>query len=387
MLDINKKTEVSPLKIILWRWWRGLDQHLLIAIAILVFFSLILVTTSSPAVAMRIGVREDFFSTRHIIYISLSLAALVFTSSQNIENIKKIGIAIFVANIFFLVLVKFGGYEVKGAKRWINLFGFSLQPSEFIKPSFSIITAFIITSLHNRNTAFLISSSIYLVIATLLLMQPDLGMAVTLSGIWGIQLFVAGLPILFVGIAIFFLSVSLLIAYKIFPHVAERIDAFLDPEAHENYQVVQSLRAFRDGGLFGKGPGEGTVKHHIPDSHADFIFAVAGEEFGTMVCIFITSVFAFIVIKSIYSLMSKKSEFPVLAASGIIAQLAIQSLINIGVTINLLPTKGMTLPFISYGGSSTIAVGFAIGMLLALLRTEISYKPYNILSKEKYDHD
>ncbi len=383
-MNIKKDTdkiEANFLQIILWKWWRGIDRQLLIAIGILMFFSLLLVTTASSSVASRIGVPENFFSSRHIVYTLLSIGCIILFSTLSAGYIKKIGIILFAINVVLLFLVKAYGYEIKGAKRWVSLIGFSIQPSEFIKPCFAIITAYIFTSLKNRNLAFAYSMALYLFIALLIITQPDLGMVITLTGIWGIQAFIAGLPGLWMVLALLLVVLGSISAYRLLPHVATRIDSFLDPSSHENYQVSKSLSAFHSGGLFGKGPGEGVVKGHIPDSHADFIFAVAGEEYGIVICIFISLVFAFIVIRSLLSLLNKQDEFSVLASSGIIAQLAIQSVINISVSLNLLPTKGMTLPFISYGGSATIAIGMGIGVLLALSKDSVNSMKYNILEK------
>ncbi|MDX1924329.1 MAG: putative peptidoglycan glycosyltransferase FtsW [Rickettsiaceae bacterium] len=375
--------EANFLKILFWKWWRGVDRQFLIAIGILIFFSLLLVTTASSAVAARIGVADDFFSSRHLFYMLASFLSLILVSTLNTSSVKKLGIAIFAANFILLIMVKFYGFEIKGARRWINILGFSIQPSEFIKPGFAIVTAIIFSHFGNRNISFILSAALYGVTAFLMIIQPDLGMVMTLTGIWGVQIFVAGLPLIWMICAVLMIAIGLVLAYKLLPHVTARIDSFFDPQSHENYQVSQSLKAFHSGGLFGKGPGEGVVKNHIPDSHADFIFSVAGEEFGIVICMFISLVFAFIVLRSILSLMRKNNEFVILASSGIIGQLALQSVINMGVALNLLPTKGMTLPFISYGGSSTIAIGIGVGMLLALSKNEVQMIKYNILEKNE----
>ena len=373
--------KIGNSKIAIWKWWRGIDQQLLIAVSILIAISLLLVTTASSSVATRIGVPEDFFATRHLYSVIICVILILFFSSLELELIKKIAIAGFVINVGLLLLVNLHGYEVKGARRWINILGFSLQPSEFIKPCFAIYTGFIFSYFKARNFSFIISTASYLVVAVLLIAQPDLGMLITLTGIWGVQLFIAGLPLIWIVGAVLSIVIGMFLAYEFLPHVTARIDSFLDPSSHENYQVSQSLSAFKHGGLFGTGPGEGTVKHNIPDSHADFIFAVAGEEFGSVLCIFISLLFAFIVLRGTLSLIKQENEFVVLSASGILSQFALQSIINMGVSLNLLPTKGMTLPFISYGGSSTLSVGIAIGMLLAFSKTRIINTKYNIIKQ------
>lgn len=374
---------LNPYRIMIWQWWRSLDQQLLIAVSILIGISLLLVTTTSSSVASRIGAVDNFFAIRHLLYVSLSVVLIIFFSCLDVSSIKKLMLVLFLFNIALLVFVQFYGFEVKGARRWINILGFSLQPSEFIKPTFSIFTSLVFTNLLNRNVSFLLSAVVFLFIAILLISQPDLGMLITLTGIWGVQLFIAGLPIIWIVSVVILFFIGMIVAYEYLPHVTARIDNFLDPGASENYQVSQSLSAFKHGGFFGTGPGEGTVKHNIPDSHADFIFAVAGEEFGAIMCMFISALFAFIVLRSILSLIKQNNEFVILAASGIVAQLAIQSIINMCVSLNLLPTKGMTLPFISYGGSSTLSVGMEIGIILAFSKLKVTRAKYNIFKEIK----
>ena len=375
---MEKGSDVNPIKLLIWKWWRGVDQQLILAVVILLSLSLLLVTTSSASVANRIGVHENFFASRHIFYVTICLFVILFFSSFDEDSIRKYTLLFFIINLVLLALVKFIGYEVKGARRWINILGFSLQPSEFIKPFFALLVADIFARFRSRNFSFLVSLSIYILVAALLILQPDLGMLITLTGIWGVQLFIAGMPYIWIAVAGVLIFAGMVLAYNFLPHVTSRIDSFLDPTSSENYQVSQSLKAFQSGGLFGRGPGEGVVKNNIPDSHADFIFAVAGEEFGIVICIFISMVFAFVVLRGILNIAKNENEFVVIASSGIIAQFALQSIINMGVSLNMLPTKGMTLPFISYGGSSTIAVGIAIGILLALSKARVHQFNYNI---------
>jgi cell division protein FtsW len=362
----------------LWRWWRGVDQQTVIALGLLFAFSLMLVTTSSPAVAMRIGLEETYFSTRHVVYLLLA-AAIIFTISLLDKLlIRRFALLGFAVSVLLMILVKFYGYEVKGARRWVSIIGFSMQPSEFVKPFFSIVTAWILSMRNNDFPAFAIITFLYCVIATVLVMQPDVGMLVMISSIWGLQLFVAGLPILWIIIAMVGGAVGVVGAYKFLPHATQRINNFLDPVSGENYQVSKSLKAFEQGGLYGRGPGEGSVKQVIPDSHADFIFAVAGEEFGAIICLIIAAIFAFIVLRGLLLLLHEEDRFTILAASGLLCQFGTQAVINMGVTLNMLPTKGMTLPFISYGGSSTFSVAIAMGILLALTRQRASLTKYKL---------
>ncbi len=361
------------------RWWRSIDQKMVIAIIILFGFSLMLVTTSGPAVASRIGLDEHYFSSRQVIYLAVATFLIVIFSLLEKKWLKRIAILGFLFNTILLILVKFYGYEVKGAVRWINILGFSLQPSEFIKPFFAVVTGWLLSlKFEGEFPSFYISFLLYVFISALLIIQPDFGMFIMVTAVFGIQLFVAGMPLFWIMLVLVGSAVGVMGAYFWLPHVANRINNFLDPEASENYQVSKSIMAFEHGGMYGRGPGEGAIKQVIPDSHSDFIFAVAGEEFGVIICLIIIGIFAFIVLRSLLKLINEEDKFSQFAAIGIIAQFGLQSVINIGVTLNLLPTKGMTLPFISYGGSSTLAISIAMGMLLGLTRQRMSLTRYKL---------
>jgi cell division protein FtsW len=199
-------------------------------------------------------------------------------------------------------------------------------------------------------------------------MQPDLGMAFVVSAVWFTQFCMAGLSLAWAGLFALLGMVALIGAYLSFPHVASRVDRFLDPASGDSYQIDRALEAFMNGGLFGRGPGEGTVKQYIPDAHADFVFAVAGEEFGLIACLAILGLFAFVVLRGLTRLLQERNLFVLLAASGLLVQFGLQALINLASTVRLMPTKGMTLPFLSYGGSSLLALAIGMGMLLALTR-------------------
>lgn len=360
-------------------WWRIIDQQTILALLVLVVFSLILVTTASPAVANRIGLTDNYFSIRHIVFLGFAAILIFVFSSLNKRWIRRFAISGFFLSLIMLVLVKFYGFEVKGATRWINIGGFSYQPSEFIKPFFAVLTGWILSLQYQEDfPSFKVCFMLFLIVAALLIVQPDFGMLVMISAVFGIQLFVAGLPVVWLFIAIFSSISGIIGAYILLPHVALRINNFLDPEGGANYQVAKSLEAFESGGLYGRGPGEGQVKQYLPDSHADFIFSVAGEEFGAVICIMIIIVFAYIVIRTLINLLSEEDKFTQIAAIGIISQFGLQAIINIGVTLNLLPTKGMTLPLISYGGSSTLAVALSLGMLLGLTKRKTSLVKYRM---------
>lgn len=359
------------------RWWRVIDQQSVIALTILIVFSLMLVTTSSSAVANRIGLLDNYFSSRQLLYLSISALSVIFFPSLNKKWIKRVAIIGFIFNLGMLILVKFFGYEVKGAVRWISIGGFSYQPSEFIKPFFIVVVGWILSLKYQEDfPSVQVCSAFYCIVAFLLIIQPDFGMLVLITSVFGVQLFIAGLPIILIVIAFCGSVFGIITAYFMLPHVANRINNYLDPDSNENYQVSKSILAFEHGGLYGRGPGEGSVKHNLPDSHTDFIFAVAGEEFGAIICLMIVAVFAFIVLRSLFRMLQEEDIFSKLAGIGIASQFGFQSVINMGVTLNLLPTKGMTLPFISYGGSSTLAISIAIGMLLGLTKRKTSLIKY-----------
>lgn len=372
MQDLSKNNFIK-------KWWRGVDQQAMIAFGILIALSLILVTTASPAVAERIGLDYNHFSKRQLIFLLIASCIIIITSSLEKKWIKRIGIIGFLGSLLSLVLVKFYGYEVKGATRWMSVAGFSYQPSEFIKPLFSIVVGWVLSLRYDEDfPSFRVCIVLYFVVAILLIIQPDFGMLVLTTAVFAIQLFIAGLPIVWVILAIVGGMFGVLSAYLLLPHVATRINNFLWSSTNENYQVSKSILAFEHGGLYGRGPGEGAIKQHLPDSHTDFIFAVAGEEFGAIICIMIVTIFAFIVFKTLIKLSSEDDKFVQLASIGLITQFGLQATINMGVTLNLLPTKGMTLPFISYGGSSTLAVALAIGMLLGLTKRKTSLVKYKM---------
>lgn len=359
------------------QWWRLVDQSSVVAFGILVGFSLLLVTTTSSTIAAKLGLSSSYFSTRQIIYLSTGSIIMLLFSMLDTKWIKRIAILGFLVTFLMLILTKFWGYEVKGASRWIRIAGFSYQPSEFIKPFFAIVAGWLLSLKYEDDfPGFTISFILYFMVAILLASQPDIGMLILITAMFSAQLFIAGLPVVWMVFSFGSGLVAIIYAYYMLPHVATRINDFIDPSKSENYQVNKSILAFKEGGLYGKGPGEGSVKQYLPDAHTDFIFAVAGEELGAIICLVIATVFLFITISSLVKIRQQKDLFMQFAAVGIICQFGLQSFINIGVTLNLLPTKGMTLPLISYGGSSTIAISIAIGFLLNLTKSSPTFFHY-----------
>jgi cell division protein FtsW len=265
------------------------------------------------------------------------------------------------------------GIEIKGARRWINFPGLSLQPSEFIKPTFAVVAAWLFSEqkLRPRFPGNLICIALFLLVIAMLIKQPDIGMAAVVAAVWFAQFFMAGMRLYWVAAGALAGLGGLVGAYMYLPHVRVRIDHFLDPSTGDSYQVNRSIEAFANGGLWGRGPGEGTVKDVLPDAHADFVFAVAGEEFGVVVCLAIVALFAFVVLRGFSRMSQEGSLFVLLAATGLLVQFGLQAAINMASTLHLIPTKGMTLPFLSYGGSSMLALGLGMGMMLALTRRRL----------------
>jgi cell division protein FtsW len=352
------------------QWWWTVDRWTLAAVIALMFVGAILVLAASPAVAVRIGL-DSFYLVRHY-YMMLPLAGatLVSVSVLSPRQVRRLGVILFFFFLALTALTLVSGTEIKGATRWIHVGPLSLQPSEFLKPCFAIFTAwmFALQKSEQRVPGNLIAIISFLVTVGLVIKQPDLGMTVVLTATWAAQFFIAGLPIFWVASLVGLGAAGLAGAYYLLPHVTERVNQFLDPAAGDNYQIDRALEAFSNGGLYGRGPGGGTVKLVLPDAHADFVFAVAGEEFGLIVCTFIVALFAFIVLRSFLRLLGESNLFVLYAVTGLTTSFGLQAVVNMASTLHLMPTKGMTLPFISYGGSSIIAIALGAGMLLALTR-------------------
>jgi cell division protein FtsW len=359
-------------KSLLGHWWWTVDRGLLAALFALIAFGVLLVAASSPPVAERIGLDQYHFIKRHMVYLVPSLLMLVGMSFLDIKTVWRTASIVLIFSIIAMVVVLFTGTEVKGAQRWLHLPGFSLQPSEFAKVSFAIVVAWFMARQREEPDypGDKLAVATYLLVVVLLLLQPDFGMTVVVTAIYGVEIFLAGFPfwIIFAfGAAVIVMVVG---AYFTLDHVHSRIDRFLDPASGDNYQVQKSLEAFQNGGLFGTGPGQGTVKLQLPDAHADFIFAVAGEELGLLFVLVLVALFVFVLLRGFSRVVNSDNMFALLAVSGLLTMFGVQALVHMGSSVNLLPAKGMTLPFISYGGSSLLAMSFAMGMVLALTRKQ-----------------
>ncbi|KQZ30567.1 MAG: cell division protein FtsW [Mesorhizobium sp. 61-13] len=362
---MQSRLDTSPVS----NWWWTIDRWFLAAFLSLMGLGIILSFAASPAVAERIGLDSFHFATRQIIFTIPALGVMLAVSFLNARQIRRLAVIMLCLMLVLMVAVLYIGVEVKGARRWVSLAGLSIQPSEFLKPAFVVICAWLFAE-HKRQPDIpgnLFAMILLGLVLALLVAQPDLGQTMLVTGTWGVMFFMAGLPWIWI-IALGVIGVSgMFAAYEVFPHVAGRIDRFLTGEG-DTFQVDMGHEALVNGGWLGLGPGEGTIKRLIPDSHADFVFAVAGEEFGLIMCFGIMLIFAFIVLRGLSTALKEHDDFTRYAIGGLVTVFGLQSVINMGVNLQLMPAKGMTLPFISYGGSSQIAIALSMGMVLALTR-------------------
>jgi cell division protein FtsW len=354
---------------LLGRWWWSVDRWTLGAIGTLIGFGYIMMLAASPAVAERIGSSRDSFILKQVVFLALAGLIVVLVSLLSPREIKRLAIAGCLIALAMTAATIVIGVEIKGARRWISLPGMTIQPSEFLKPCFAIVAAWLLSEGKKspRFPGMISAFVVFVMILLLLKSQPDIGMLGVVTVVFLAQLYIAGLPLVLVGVALSLIGGGSVMAFTLFPHVRSRVMRFWDGTG-DNYQITTALEAFGNGGLLGRGPGEGHVKDILPDAHADFVFAVAGEEFGMLICLFILTVFAFIVLRGLLRLLREQDLFVVLSCTGLVTGFGLQAFVNMASTLSLIPTKGMTLPFISYGGSSVIAVAIGMGMLLALTR-------------------
>ena len=350
-------------------WWRTVDRWFLSAFLLLMVMGLVLSFAASPAVAERIGAEPMHFVERQFFFMFPAFLTLIAVSFLPPIWVKRVAIILFIGFLGLLFLTLIVGVEVKGSTRWLRIAGISLQPSEFLKPTFVVVCAWLFSIRETRPEVpgNLMGIMVFAIVAGILLLQPDLGQTMLIGLTWGVMFFMAGLSwiwiVALVGVAVG----GGFLAYLTFDHVTQRIDRFMTGEG-DTFQVDTAIQAIQNGSWLGRGPGEGTVKQVLPDSHTDFVFAVAGEEFGIIVCALIALVFAFIVMRALAFAFSEDDGFKRLAVAGLGANFGFQALINMAVNLHLMPPKGMTLPFISYGGSSLTAVALGMGMMLALSR-------------------
>jgi cell division protein FtsW len=353
-------------------WWWTVDTLTLAATGALMLAGVVLSLAASPPVANRLGLDPFYFVNRHIIDLVPAIAVMLAVSFLSPRQIRRLAVVIFVVSIALVALTPLFGAEIKGARRWLVLFGMNVQPSEFLKPAFVILIAWLFGESAKRPDmpANTFSLLLLLGVIALLVMQPDFGQTMLVVLVWSALFFMAGMRLVWVfGIA-GAAGAGLLAAYSTVPHVARRIQHFLNPAAGDTFNIDIATESFMRGGWFGRGPGEGTVKRILPESHTDFVFAVAAEEFGVALCLVLVALFTFIVVRGLVRAMRNDDHFIRFAAAGLAILFGSQAAINMAVNIHLIPAKGMTLPFISYGGSSMISMAYTIGMLLALTREQ-----------------
>lgn len=358
---------------LLGRWWWTVDRWLITCLLLIIAMGAIMVLAASPSVAERIGLDAYHFVRRQFIILPLALTVMFAVSLLSPLQVRRLAAIGFLGCVVLLALTPLVGAEIKGARRWVSLAGMSLQVSEFVKPCLAVISAWMFAEWRRRPEfpGHAVAIALYTAVVGLLLLQPDFGQSVLITLVFIGQFFLAGLPVAWL-VATGALGLAGLVgAYFLFPHVTSRVNRFLDPTSGDTYQVDRSLEAFINGGFLGTGPGEGEIKQLLPDAHADFIFSVAGEEFGAITCLLIIVLFGFVVLRGFSRLFADGSLFVLLAGAGLLMQFGLQALVHMASALQLAPAKGMTLPFISYGGSSLIALALAMGMALALTRRRV----------------
>ncbi len=354
----------------LGQWWWTVDRWTLLSVTVLIFLGGVMVLAASPPVAERLRLDSFHFVQRHFLFLGPALLVMLAVSVMSPRGVRRIAAIGFVLSLLGMIAALLVGPEIKGATRWLSLGGISLQPSEFVKPCFAVVAAWMMAAEKTEDDVpgNLISAGLLLLVLAVLVQQPDLGMSVIVAAIWSLQIFVAGLSLAWVAVLAVLGVAGAVGAYLTIPHVASRIDRFFDKASGDSFQIDRAMDAFGAGGLTGVGPGDGIVKEILPDAHTDFIFAVAGEEFGVAACLLLLGLFAVVTLRGFVRLQQENNLFIALAVTGLLAQFGFQAIVNMGVNVDLLPTKGMTLPFVSYGGSSLMALALGMGMILSLTR-------------------
>lgn len=364
MFSRERKTPIAE-------WWWTIDRELLAAFVLLMICGMVLSFAASPPVAERLGLGPWHFIIRHALFTLPALLVMVATSFLTIRQTRLSALVVLAVSVVLLWLTLKLGVEVKGAKRWVSIAGNTIQPSEFVKPAFAVIGAWLFSEsmIHRNVPGRILATGIFVVILLALLLQPDLGQTALVFATWAALLFLSGISWWFIFGLLGAAVVGGFGAYMFFPHFAKRIDTFLNPDGGGNtYQIDRALSSLLEGGWFGRGPGESLAKKLIPDAHADYVFSAAAGEFGILFCLVLVGLIGFIVIRALFGAQSQSSLFARLAASTLAIQFGLQSAINLMVNLNLIPPKGMTLPFVSYGGTSMIAIAFGAGLVLALTR-------------------
>jgi cell division protein FtsW len=363
-------------------WWWTIDRYLLTGFFILILIGIFLVMASSQHLTQSLNLSSHHFTLRHILFGTLSIPIIISFSILNQRQIKIISILGMLISILLIFSTVIDGDKIKGAQRWLYIGNISFQPSEVCKPFFIIFNAWVLSLWAEKKDfpGWIWSITSISIISALLLLQPDLGMTILFIFTWGFQLFITGIPLIIIIFLIISFPIFMIISYHNFDHVKIRIDSFIEGTT---YQVSKSLQSFEAGGLLGKGPGEGLYKKSLPDAHSDFVFAVAAEEYGAVICSFVIIIYASIILRTLFYTIRNDNLFLILAVAGLAFQFGFQSLIHMASNTDLIPTKGMTLPFLSYGGSSILASAITAGMLLGLTKTNNSLVPITRQFHEK----
>ncbi len=363
MFNRNEKSHITS-------WWWTVDKWMFSALIVLLITGILLSMAASPPVAQRLDLDNFHFVYRQILFAIPALILMFFCSMLNAKILRRLSLAIVVIGFGVMALTLVIGDEIKGATRWIFIAGFALQPSEFVKPGFVVLSAWLFAegTRQPEIPARLLATLIFTVFIALLLLQPDFGQTLLVTTVWIMMFFMTGISWMWAPVLGGLGVAGIVSAYFLLPHVTRRIDQFLDPSTGDNYQVGLALESFIRGGWFGLGPGEGQIKRNLPDAHSDFIFSVAAEEFGIVASLLLVAIFAFIVFRGLSRCFGEGDPFIRLATLGLVSMFGLQALINMAVNLSLLPAKGMTLPFISYGGSSLVSIAIAMGFVLALTR-------------------
>src|SRR5579883_3008008 len=351
-------------------WWRTIDRLTLAALSALMLGGIVLCLAASPPVAARIGLDPFHFVDRQVLFLITAIAVLIGTSFLSPRDIRKLAVVVFLVSLVLVAAPPYFGAEIKGARRWLVILGVNIQPSEFLKPAFVIMIAWLFGESSKRSDmpANSIALALLVVVVGLLVLQPDFGQTMLVTLVWGALFYMAGMRFIWMLGLGASAAAGLLVAFYTVPHVAQRINRFLDPASGDTFNIEIATESFIRGGWFGRGPGEGTIKRILPEGHTDFVFAVAAEEFGVVLCLILVALFAFIVIRALIKAMRNDDQFVRFAAAGLAILFGLQSTINMAVNLHLMPAKGMTLPFVSYGGSSLISLAYGMGMLIALTR-------------------
>ena len=352
-------------------WWWTTDHILLGVVAILMVLGVMLSFASSPAAAARIGLGDPFhFAVRQCVFAVIGATILLSASMLSPRGVRRAAFFIYIGAIGVMMALPILGHSAKGATRWLEFGGFSLQPSEFMKPALIVLVAWMFSEGQKNEgvPGVSIAFGLYGLAVALLLVQPDVGQTILITIAFGAAFFVAGVPLRWIFGMLATAAAGLTAIYFAFDHVAARVHKFLSHDKVDTHQIDRAQEAIAAGGLFGRGPGEGLMKRHVPDLHTDFIYSVAAEEYGLIFSLLLIGLFALLVTRGLYKAMKLSDPFEQIASAGLFVLVGQQAFINVAVNLNLIPTKGMTLPFISYGGSSMMAMGLTLGLALALTR-------------------